>query len=636
MRSRYLALLFTAVFGALACAASPAILPAPQLVQEEGGMRELPRQILAEERFRPQATALGHALEAVTGLSISIVAGDRDEDAIRFALTEGLPEEAYRIDTRKGIVLEASKPAGMARATATLLQLSDKGADGRWQLPRVVIEDAPDHPFRGFLVDMARNPHSPEVLRRVIDMMWLAKANYLQVHLTDDHMISWPSTAFPELLSTEAGWTLADWREIEAYSQARGVTIIPELEVPAHSLQLRTIYPEVFGKTPAELATSESAFQGITTLLDEMMDVFQATPYIHIGADEAAEVSEEDQRNLINRLNRFLKTRGRQTLVWEGPPIGRGDNKVDEDVIHLNWRAIDVPPREMLAAGYRIINASWDPLYIVDHYARDRFTMVPSELCYQLDLQQFKHVHPRFRTYETPERIEATDKLLGFCMPWWEGRQENLFPMCRQRLTAATARAWNDTGETSFDSFLTRDAKLEALLETLRPWQGGEPTAGWADRQAAPTPGNLAHGKPVHISTGASQPHFGPQRLTNGATDRFDHFLGYPCLPEPLEITIDLEAVHPIGRIEVFESAQPGHSPAPTWEEYELAVSRDRQSFESIGKTEQSSRGQTHKVVFLFDPREARYIRIRTRGCKGFRFDNFSRLCEVMAFEARR
>ena len=85
-----------------------------------------------------------------------------------------------------------------------------------------------------------------------------------------------------------------------------------------------------------------------------------------------------------------------------------------------------------------------------------------------------------------------------------------------------------------------RDARLQALLDTIRPWKGDNPTGGWPDRMEDPTPGNLAHGKPVSVSAGASQPLFGPQRLTNGATDRFDHFLGYPTVPKPLEITIDL------------------------------------------------------------------------------------------------
>lgn len=109
------------------------------------------------------------------------------------------------------------------------------------------------------MIDMGRNPHTPETLRHVIDMMWFYKANFLHLHLTDDQLFSWPSKAFPKLYSGRAGWTMDDFIAIEAYSQARGVTIIPELDVPGHSTILRKEYPETFGETTADLATTQEA-----------------------------------------------------------------------------------------------------------------------------------------------------------------------------------------------------------------------------------------------------------------------------------------------------------------------------------------------------------------------------------------
>jgi len=630
MIARFLTWSFAAWFAFLPCAlfGSTKLLPAPQRVQQEEGTIALPLRIRCDETFRSQADALGKAMDRITEQSCSVISGEPGQEAINLVLATNLPEEGYQLDTREGVVLQASTPTGIAHATASLLQLAEKNTAGQWRLPRVLIEDAPDFSFRCLLVDMGRNPHSPEVLRRVVDMMWLTKANYLQLHLTDDQLFSFPSTAYPKLLSDRAGWTLDDWHRMEAYSQARGVTIIPELEVPGHSSILRNQYPEVFGKTSTELTTLESAFSGVTTLLTEMMDVFQATPYIHIGGDEAHGVKEDLQRDFINRLNRFVNSRGRQTIVWEGPRLGEGKNKVDENVIHMNWRTINFPAADMLKAGYTIINAAWDPLYIVDHYPRTMFTAVCSEECYNLDLQRFKHVNHGFPTFAEPHRIGSTEQVLGFCMPWWEGREENIVPICRQRLNAATARVWNDRGETSFDAFLQRDEKLQTLLDTIRPWKGQEPTAGWPDRKADPTPGNLAHGKPVSVSAGASQPHFGPQRLTNGATNRFDHFLGYPTVPEPLEITIDLGEVRSIGRVDIFEAAV-----GKSWEKYEVACSTDKRTWKPIGRTEEGARGETNKVSFTCTSCNARYIRLRTDGCQDLTFPSFSRLCEIMVFE---
>ncbi|YCM42227.1 family 20 glycosylhydrolase [Verrucomicrobiaceae bacterium 227] len=609
---------------------APQILPAPKTMEAQSGSTDLASWIQpVDGTYLSQATALGKALASLTG-SAPKVGGDQPENtpAIRLIHDAALSPEGYELESAAGLTLKASTPTGMAHATATVLQLLEKNDAGKWQLPKVHIKDQPDFSFRCFLVDMGRNPHSPGTLRRTVDMMWLAKANFLHLHLTDDQLFSFPSTAFPKLLSKNAGWTLDDWREMEAYSQARGVTIIPEFEVPGHSGILRRIYPEVFGKTATDLATLDSAFEGTTTILTEMMDVFKASPYIHVGGDEAYGVDEQLQRTLINKLNKFVKSKGRRTLVWEGPRPGKGKNKVDEDVIHMNWRSHEFPPAEMIKAGHTIINATWDPLYIVDHYPRTMFTAVSSRDFYNFNIKRFKHVNHQFPTYDNPQFLESTDQVLGFCLPWWEGREENIFPICRQRLNAVTARTWNDKGESSFESFLARDKKLKTLLDTLRPWTGSAPTGGWADRMEEPAAGNLAHGKPVSVSVGASQPLFHPQRLTNGATDRFDHFLGYPTVPKALEITIDLGAEQDISRVEVFEAAV-----GQSWEQYEIASSTDNKSFTAIGKTEKGTRGDKNSVTFKIDSRKARYLRIKTDGCQDLTFPSFSRLCEVMVFE---
>ncbi|MDQ8189809.1 family 20 glycosylhydrolase [Roseibacillus persicicus] len=606
--------------------AAPEVLPTPREMKTSRGATPLPTTILSPEDFAPQAEALQLALAKVTGETFASGTGENGS-SIQFVQAAQLDEEEYLIDTRQDIKLSASSPTGIARASVSFLQLLEKSPDSTWQVPKLTIKDSPDYNFRAFLVDMGRNPHSPETLRRIIDSMWLAKTRYLHLHLTDDQLFSFPSTAYPELLSKNAGWTLADWHEIEAYSQARGVTIIPELEAPGHSGILRGKYPEVFGETPTDLASLDSAYEGLTTILKEMMDVFQATPFIHIGCDEAYGVDEKLQRDLVNRLHAFLKENGRQTIVWEGPRLGKGKNKVNEEVIHMNWRCIEMPAPQMIKEGYRVINATWDPLYVVDHYPRTMFTAVPSKDCYEVDFTRFKHINHAIGTFSNPVTIKKSDQLLGFCLAWWEGREENVIPLCRQRLTAATARAWNDRGETSFDSFLQRDQKLGLLLDTIRPRTLGEPTGGWSDREAEPTPGNLAHGKMVTVSAGASQPFFGPQRLTNGVTERFDHFLGFPTKPEPLEITIDLGKLSTLTKVDVYEAAV-----GKSWEHYKVEYSKNNKSYKTIGETEKGSRGEGNMVSHPCDNVTARYIRISTEGCQDLTFPSFSRLCEVMVF----
>ncbi|MEO1529671.1 MAG: family 20 glycosylhydrolase [Planctomycetota bacterium] len=257
--------------------------------------------------------------------------------------------------------------------------------------------------------------------------------------------------------------SLEEFRELEAYAVVRGVTIIPELEVPGHSGKLCSLYPEVFGKNSTELATSETALTGIKTLLDELMGVFTSTPYIHIGGDEAFGVPQVAQRDLINKLHAYLKSKGRQTIVWEGPHAGEGENKVNTEVIHVNWRTINYPADQMLQDGYRVVNAAWDPLYIVDHYPRINFTMTsPRHVYEKLKLTRFKHVNPGIQTFANPIDVETTDRLIGFCMPWWEGREENFFPQIVPRLIPFAEVAWNPSAQRDYEAFADRVATAES------------------------------------------------------------------------------------------------------------------------------------------------------------------------------
>lgn len=573
--------------------------------------------------FAPQVTALAESLRRL-GISAARVGKDpRAESSALFLGDPSMPPEAYAIETLKGtLYVRASTPIGAAHACATLLQAA-KIEDSAATWPRLRVDDAPRFPFRSFMVDMGRNPHSPETLRHLIDAMGFYKLNYLQLHLTDDQLFSWPSKAYPKLYSPRAGWTLQDFADLEAYSQARGVTIVPELEVPGHSGILRGKYPEVFGSTTTELATFPSAKKGIETLLDELLEVFPSSPYVHIGGDEAYGVPEEHQRDLINHLNRFLRERGKRTLVWEGPRLGTGDNKVDEDVIHLNWRTINFPAQDMLDAGYPVVNAAWDPLYIVDHYPKTMFTAVEVARCYDWDPRRFAHINHGIPTFSNPHRTEASEGILGFCMPWWEGREENLLPLCVPRLAAVGCAAWNPGGRVAFERF---QVDQRALLPRLERISGFElPTTPFAD--PATQTDNLAYRAHVTPSAGASQPHFGPERLTNGIPDRFDHFLGFPTQPEPLEIRIELLAPAEVSRIVIHERAI-----GVSHEIYDLLVSSNGESFTQVGTSTQGTRGDRTFVEHTFDPQPVSTILIRTQGCHGLTFPSFSRLSEVMAF----
>lgn len=619
----------TALLSWIAVVASAAplasqVVPAPKRIERTGEVCRGNAVRCDVDAFRPQLAAFVRALGAlgVDGLSITAQAGP--DDVVVFERGDAGGDEHYRIGVRDGaLVVTAGDPTAIARATATLLQLAQV-EDGQVAWPGVRIEDGPDHAFRAFMVDMGRNPHDPATLRRVVDTAWFYKVAFLHLHLSDDQLFSWPSRVFPKLYSERAGWTWHHFVALEAYSQARGVTIVPEIDVPGHSTILRRAYPEVFGANPTELASKPEARRGIERLIAELLSVFEATPFVHIGGDEAYGVPADVQRDFINRLDRFVNAQGRRTIVWEGPPLGAGEHEVDTDVLHVNWQTVGFPAQQMLDAGYQVVNAAWDPLYVVDHYPRTMFTAVPVERCYGWDPRRFAHVAPGMPTFANPHVTKTAEGILGFCMPWWEGRPENLLPLCAPRLAAVASAAWNRDGEQDFADFEARQARLLPRLEAIAGFRF--PELPFAD--PAMQVGNLAFRAKVTPSTGASQPVFGPQRLTNGITERFDHFLGYPTQPEPLEIVIDLGTAAEVGRVVVHETAV-----GESYEVYELLVSADGREYEKVGATEKGTRGERSFVEHIFAPRAVRYVKIRTLGCHGLTFPSFSRLTEVMVFE---
>lgn len=367
-----------------------------------------------------------------------------------------LDPEGYELEIGPAVTIRTHGIEGLAAATATLLQLwSDS-------IPAQRITDAPISRYRSFMVDLARNPHSVGLLRQTIDLLWFYKVGSLHLHLTDDQRWAFPSTAFPKLATSDNAIDREAWLALDRYAAIRGVELIPELDVPGHSTILRREYPEVFGRTPTELAARPESRAALKTIIDEMIELFPSARWIHVGADEAYGVPQDLQRDLLNELHAHVTQRGRRTIAWEGPGLGTGTNKVNEDVVLINWRTVDFPPDEMVRAGYRIVNAAWDPMYIVDHYPRNNFTMAAPQRIYErMDRRRFAHFRPDVRTFDAPIMLEDASRVLGWCMPWWEGREENFLPLVVPRLVPMAEVAWSEPATRDFVDFSRRAAATE-------------------------------------------------------------------------------------------------------------------------------------------------------------------------------
>ena len=706
-----IAILFAAILNnSTTVAQSLPLVPKPSEVTVGDGQCKLPHDIWMVAPFLTGAldpldlldpNSLGRTLDVfektlermTRGRHRLILQHPADKPFLNFSISKNLAVEEYLLQIGADqIRIEASSNKGFAHACATLVQLIGAHPDGL--LPIVEIADKPSSDYRSFMIDMGRNPHSFELLKETIDLLWFYKVDSLHLHLTDDQRFAFPSTAFPKLW--DGLISLDEFKQLEAYAVERGVTIIPELDVPGHSTLLRAKYPEVFGKTTADLATDEAALSGIKTLLDEMADVFQSSPYVHIGGDEAGGVPEEAQRNLINKLYRHLKSKGKQTLVWEGPGPGKGDNKVHDDVIHINWRTINYPADQMLADGHRVVNAAWDPLYLVDHYPRINFTMTsPQHIFETLQLTRFKHVNPGIRTFSRPIDVKPTEKLIGFCMPWWEGREENFFPQVVPRVIPFAEVAWNGKGDRGYASFQSRVKKTEAArIAAFYPVSIiandlAIQSDGVFHNKSAIELNSGKHSGTIRFTTDGSQPTnsssvntsslmidkttvvraalfkdgkqigHGSRRTFTAVQPMKNLALGKPVSSSassgsPFSIeritdggtgNLDFYLGYPAEPepIEITIDLEESYSISRitvfaytisnSFEKYLIEVSADGKTYEEVASRLEKPAKATAFVDHEFSSREAQFIRIKTFGNEGYVFDSFSKIVEVQVFE---
>lgn len=326
-----------------------------------------------------------------------------DEADLMLRLDPELAKGAYRLQVSPSIPHATPTPSGRVTLTAAGLEGTINGLRTLQQLigepafrhapagaevvvPEVFIEDTPRFQHRGVLLDVARNFLPKDQVMRFIDLASMHKLNVLQLHLTDDQGWRMEVRAFPRL--TEVGswrtesqvgssrstlydgqphggyYTQDDLREIVAFARSRGITVVPEIDVPGHSQAAMAAYPELsaagltlpvwtsWGLNRNALDTSEFVLDFYRTVLDELMEIFDST-IICIGGDEvdteqwakndrivrqAADLGLEDVDELLPwfsaKLADHIRERGRRASVWDEV----GGSRVPRDIIVNSWR----------------------------------------------------------------------------------------------------------------------------------------------------------------------------------------------------------------------------------------------------------------------------------------------------------
>lgn len=379
------------------------IIPEPVSVTMGQGRYQLGSSLviggdLAKEEVMKTAQHLAGKIQATSGKTVTINPADAAA-AVRLLLIPTLDaeigKEGYRLEaTGNGVVIKANQPAGLFYGVQTLLQLLPPAVEGKspepgadWSVPQVSIVDYPRFGWRGFMFDVSRHFFTKEEVKSYIDQMVKYKLNLLHLHLTDDEGWRIEIKSLPKLTSVGAWrayrigrfgdmtkptadepkdyggfYTQEDLKELIRYAQDRFVNILPEVDVPGHSLAAVVAYPELsctpdaknyqvrsgekimewppsghfYGLIDNTLCpANEKVYEFLDKVFTELAAVFPFE-YIHMGGDETARnfwekmpeikalMKRENLKNLdevqsyfVKRVEKIVASKGKKLIGWD-------------------------------------------------------------------------------------------------------------------------------------------------------------------------------------------------------------------------------------------------------------------------------------------------------------------------------
>ena len=456
---------------------------------------------------------LREKLGKAAGISLDLSNRAKNRSIITISLDSKMAHhEGYVLKiTKNKIDLKAKKPAGIFYGVQTILQLLPVEIESQtlqnniaWSVPCAEITDAPRFTYRGVMLDVARHYQSIPFIKKLIDLLAMQKMNHLHIHLTDSQGWRFESKKYPKLTQIGAYrkgtplnttydynsrpqdtlyggfYTQEQLKDIVKYAADRFITIIPEIEMPAHSKSALAAYPELAcldstghpfvypQKIQDEYCTKDSTFTFLTDILEEVMQVFPSK-YIHIAGDEASKVNwktckicqqrikdeglknvNELQSYFIKRIEKFVNSKGRNIIGWD--EILEGGLAPNATV--MSWTGIE--------GGIKAAK---------EHH---NVIMTPGNYCYLDHYQSYASGEPAafgaFTPLEeaysyNPMPTELTEEegkyILGVQGNLWT-ENFNTPALCEYmifpRAIALAETGWSRNEQKNFDSFILRTA----------------------------------------------------------------------------------------------------------------------------------------------------------------------------------
>ena len=323
------------------------------------------------------------------GQTLSVVQGKAASGDFVLALStdKKLGEEGYAIKITDRVAASAPTTTGLYWSTRTLLQLAEQNQD--LSLPQGLIRDYPAYPLRGFMIDCGRKFIPMSYLQDLVKIMAYYKMNTLQVHLNDNGFKqyfehNWDKTyaafrlesdTYPGLAARDGSYSKKEFIDFQKQAASNFVEIIPEIDVPAHSLALTHYKPEIgskeYGMDHLDLFKPET-YEFVDALFKEYLEgdnpVFVGKR-VHIGTDEYSNAKKdviEKFRAFTDHYIRFVEGFGKQAVVWGALSHAKGDTPVkSENVIMNAWYNGYADPATMIKDGYKLICIPDGMVYIV-------------------------------------------------------------------------------------------------------------------------------------------------------------------------------------------------------------------------------------------------------------------------------
>lgn len=439
-------------------------------------------------------------LEETCGIKLT-ARKNADNAKIVLKYNEKLETEEYKIIIKDTITLEVSCPDGACRVFATMLQYIGENIqseeDESCTMKNLRVYDKPDKEYRGLMLDTARSFHSVDLIKQMIRECYLYKTNYLHIHFTDTVYFTFPWSFVEDELDILNCYTKEQLIELEEYAAAHGVTIIPEVDIPAHQGPLIRWYPEIFTSSDIEKSRpeicigKEEVYEKIDELIGEMSEIFKRTPYIHMGIDELGydvwETCEtckeyrkehniygngnngnarEHIRHFINRLSEMAKERGKKLAIWESFAKD-GIIEVDKDVVVYAFQSYYNLAPDLIAGGYTIINCATEPLYYVPYYVTAYPGTIDLDDIYDWDVYLWKCQWDGSPAFGDGIRVEPTDQVIGAQLCCWETAAHTVYGALKDRIPIVSERVWNLEKQGSYENYTARYEKIRLLAEKI-------------------------------------------------------------------------------------------------------------------------------------------------------------------------